>query len=486
MAKLKLNIIDFLIKMNMVEPGGPSLGHRAFLKSFYGLELDQEELNFYYRATGRTTYVPREQKEVTAITGRRAGKTRLAVQIALYEAVRHKRLPRGGRAFILIIAPVLRQAQIAFDYVRDYVHGAPELMRLVVAERRSEIEFRNGITIRCEPCSSKTIRAPGVVCAICDELGYWNEETAADSEREVMEALRPTMATFPNAKLIKISSPGRREGILFRNLQERESLSYNVWQAGTRAMNPTVSNDFLEAEKSENEEYFRREYLGEFVDSLTGWITPEMLDPSVIRGQRELPRVSNGTYVAACDPAFRSSDFGFAILHHSDDGNITVAYAARWIPTHNEPLNFGAVSEQIKIVLERYGMNSLVGDQYCFAILRENFQRLGIYYREFSFGAHTRASIYGNLRQLITQLRIRIVDEPELLRQLRCLEQIIAPNGNIDIRPPRSSKDDMAIAAALGAFELSQVPERSSFSLGIVEYAPEPLYYDEYLMRWAR
>jgi hypothetical protein len=249
-------------------------------------------------------------------------------------------------------------------------------------------------------------------------------------------------------------------------------------------MNPTISSDFLEAEKSENEEYFRREYLGEFVDSLTGWITPEMLDPCVIRGQRELPRVSNGTYVAACDPGFRSSDFGFAVLHRSDDGNITVAYAARWMGTHNEPLNFGAVSEQIKVVLERYGINSLVGDQYCFAILRENFQKLGIYYREFCFGAHTRALIYGNLRQLIAQLRIKIVEEPELLRQLRCLEQIMAPNGNIDIRPPRSSKDDMAIATALAAFELSHVPERCP---GIILGISEPtlvlrhtgLWYDE-------
>ena len=41
------------------------------------------------------------------------------------------------------------------------------------------------------------------------------------------------------------------------------------------------------------------------------------------------------------------------------------------------------------------------------------------------------------------------------------LEQIMSPNGNIDIRLPRSSKDDMAIAVALAGFELSRVPERS-------------------------
>jgi hypothetical protein len=109
-----------------------------------------------------------------------------------------------------------------------------------------------------------------------------------------------------------------------------------------------------------------------------------------------------------------------------------------------------------------------VGDQYCYPVLRDYFQKLGITYREFSFGPRTRAYLYGNLKQLIGQQKITIVEEPELLRQLRSLEEIKLPNGNIDVRPPRSSKDDMAIAVALAAFELSRVPEHFvSFSLGL-------------------
>ncbi len=489
MPEIPLTIIQFVTQLNMIEPGGPTLGHRTFLKSFYGLELDNAELDFFCRATGRTTYDPREQREVTAIIGRRGGKTRLAAQIAVFEAFRDHKLPRGERAFILVIAPVLRQAQIAFDYVRNYLNGSPELSARVLAERKSEIELRNRITIACYPCSYVTVRGVSVVCAICDELGFWmHEETDANPEQEVIAALRPAMATFPNAKLIKISTPYRKEGILYRDFQERESLNHLVWQASSQEMNPTISDDVLNEAKRENEEHYRREYLAEFTDSLVGWITPEILDPCVIRGRRELPRVSNGTYVAAVDPAFSNSDFGFAVLHRSDDGNITVAYAARWTGTHNAPLNLQPVSAQINDVLQRYGINSLVGDQYCFPVLRQHFEKSGVYYREFSFGSHTRASIYGNLRQLMTQQKITLVDVPELLRQLMSLEEIRVPNGNTDIRPPRSSKDDMAIAVAMAAFELSQVPERSlGVSLGIVEYVRAPwrttgMWYDENVM----
>jgi phage terminase large subunit-like protein len=213
--KIPLNIIDFVTKMNLGEPVGPSLGHRTFLKAFYGLALNAEELDFYFKATGRTNYLLCEQKEVTAIVGRRGGKTTLASQIAIYEAVRYRKLPRGGRAFVLVVAPILTQAQIAFDYIREGFYGSPELKRLIDKERSNEIRLRNGITIACYPCSYIAVRGISVVCAICDELAFWShEETSANPENEVMAALRPAMATFPNAKLIKISTPYRKEGIL--------------------------------------------------------------------------------------------------------------------------------------------------------------------------------------------------------------------------------------------------------------------------------
>jgi hypothetical protein len=489
MAEIKLNIIEFITRLKLVELGGPTLGHRTFLKSIYGLELDDDELDFYCRGTGRKTYDPREQREVTAIIGRRGGKTRLAAQIAVYEATRTHNVPPGERAFILVIAPVLRQAQIAFDYVSKYMNGAPELSQLVGRERKSEIELRNGITIACLPCSKVTVRGYSVVCAICDELGFWvHEETAANPEREVIAALRPAMSTLTHTKLIKISTPHRKEGILWEDFQNRESLDYPVWQVSSKEMNPTIPEDFLKEAERENKEDFRREYLAEFTDSLVGWITWEMLEPCVVRGCREFPRVSNGTYVAAVDPAFRDSDFGFAVLHRSDYGNITVPFAARWTGTHNSPVNLESISVQINDVLQRFGINSLVGDQYSFPILQEHFEKLGIFYREFPFGSHTRASIYGNLRQLMTQQKLSLVDHPDLIHQLISLEQIRAANGNTDIRPPRSLKDDMAIAVAVAAFELSRVPQRSSGPIfGGPKYTPAPwrsnMWYDEYVMR---
>jgi hypothetical protein len=119
-------------------------------------------------------------------------------------------------------------------------------------------------------------------------------------------------------------------------------------------------------------------------------------------------------------------------------------------------LDFAMVCEQIRLKLDQYGINSLVADQYCFAMLKQHFSRLNIFYREFPFGTGTRASLFGNLPQLIIQQKVAIIDDPELLRQLRSLEEVRTANGNIDIRPARSAKDDLAIAVALAASELSE------------------------------
>lgn len=73
-----------------------------------------------------------------------------------------------------------------------------------------------------------------------------------------------------------------------------------------------------------------------------------------------------------------------------------------------------------------------------------------------TFGAQTRADLFGNLRHLLVQRKIELLDEPVLLRELRTLEERHTLNSNINIRPSHSQKDDVAVAAALAAFELTK------------------------------
>jgi hypothetical protein len=465
----ELSIVEFTTDPQLLNVRNLSLAQRTCLKSIYGLPLDDDELEVYRRATARMDDKPLEQHEATVIAGRRSGKTsRIAAPIACFEAFRGHRLARGERAYVVIIAPVLAQAKIAFRYVRHYLLDSPILRKKVLDVRRDEIDLQNGITIAVYACSYISVRGFSVVTAICDELAFWrHEETAANPEEEVIAALRPAMATFPLSKLIKISTPYAKEGILWREFRQRAELDFPVWQLSSAEMNPTLREDILEKARRRNEEEYRREFLGEFTDSVTGWVTPEILEPCVVQGRTEVPPISDVFYAAAIDPGFRRSDFALAILHRMADHAIVVDRVCSWTGTKQAPLGFAWVCERVRSILRQWRLDSVVGDAYCSPAVRQELLRLGTNYEEFQFGSRTRAELFGNLKHLLIQRRIQLLDHPELLRQLRSLEEIKGPGGQIDIRPAYGQKDDLAIAVAIGAFRLCQLPEPwAGFYLG--------------------
>ena len=102
--------------------------------------------------------------------------------------------------------------------------------------------------------------------------------------------------------------------------------------------------------------------------------------------------------------------------------------------------------------------------------------KLDIYFQQSSFGSYTRAEIFGNLKHLLIQRRIELLDQSEVLEQLRNLEERAMDGGRIDIRPAGSMRDDLAVVVALCVNELSKnqgvvhAPQ-----LGIIENGVNPL-----------
>jgi hypothetical protein len=156
------------------------------------------------------------------------------------------------------------------------------------------------------------------------------------------------------------------------------------------------------------------------------------------------------------DPAFQRNDFALAVLHKTADGPVVVDRVERWAGTKQAPLGYEWVCGEIAGIANEYGMRKVLGDQYCAPVIKQHFDKIGIHYHDYTFGAQTRADLFGNLRHLLVQRKIELLDNPILLRQLRALEERHTPNGNIDVRPSNSQKDDVAVAVALGAFELAK------------------------------
>src|SRR6266436_4220299 len=142
MSDVPLNIIQFIEHPDLLNDQSLSEMQRTILKSIYGLALSQAELEMYCASTGRATYQATEQREATIIAGRRSGKTsKIAAPIAIYEAFRDHGLPQGEEAYVMLLAPQISQAKIAFRSIRRYLRNSPILSKRIVHETRDEIRL---------------------------------------------------------------------------------------------------------------------------------------------------------------------------------------------------------------------------------------------------------------------------------------------------------------------------------------------------------
>jgi hypothetical protein len=80
--------------------------------------------------------------------------------------------------------------------------------------------------------------------------------------------------------------------------------------------------------------------------------------------------------------------------------------------------------------------------------------------------------MFGNLKHLLVQRKIELLDDPTLLRQLRVLEERKAPNGSVSIEPSHAQKDDVAVAVALAALDLSRRPPKREPYVEVIPVAP--------------
>jgi hypothetical protein len=94
------------------------------------------------------------------------------------------------------------------------------------------------------------VRGSTVVCAVCDEVAFEiSIPIRPNPDTEVLRAVRPAMATIPNAKLILIST-GYAMADALHDLQ-RQHYGKNdsrvlIWQSDTRTMNPNISHEFID------------------------------------------------------------------------------------------------------------------------------------------------------------------------------------------------------------------------------------------------
>ena len=174
------------------------------------------------------------------VVGRRGGKSLILALIAAFLAAFHDWSPYltgGERGTIMVVSADRKSAMAIFRYLKELL-SIPLLAGKIERETRESIDLSNGITIEIVTGNFKTIRGRTVVASLLDEEAFWpTDEGLANPDIEVVNAIRPSMATIPRAMMLKASSPYAKRGDLYDDYKRyfgQDDSPVLVWKAGTR------------------------------------------------------------------------------------------------------------------------------------------------------------------------------------------------------------------------------------------------------------
>jgi hypothetical protein len=351
----------------------------------------------------------------------------------------------GEVATIMVIAQDRRQARHIMRYVKGLLGGVPMLARTVRAETRETITLKNQVVIEIHSASFRSTRGYTIVAALLDELAFWPTDNAADPDYEVINAISPGMATIPGAMLLCASSPYARKGALWdahRRHFGKDGAPVLVWQAGTRRMNPTVPQGWIDERMERDPASAAAEYGAQFRSDVESFINREAVEACVSIGVRERPPVAGAWYKAFVDPSGGSgSDSMTLAVGHSED-NIAVIDAIREVKPRFSP---EAVVDEFCPLLKAYSVNSVQGDKFAGEWPREQFKKRGITYEP---AARPKSELYRDLLPAINSRRIALLDHPRLVHQIVGLERRTAWGGRDSIDHGDGQHDDVANACA--------------------------------------
>lgn len=427
---------------------------KVALKSIFGLLLRREELKVYRKFTGRKKPSQNPFKEIFLIIGRRGGKSFISALIAVFLALFKdwkEDLRPGEIGYIMCIASDRKQAGVVLSYIKAIL-WLPIFKRMVLNETKEEIELNNQVTISVVTCSYRSLRGYTVLAAICDEISFWRSE-GANPAKEILTALRPSLATVPGSMLLAISTPYSRIGPLyeaFRDKYGQNDPDVLVWKAPTKAMNPTIQDRVINKALEEDFSAARSEWLSIFREDLETFLSTEMIEAAVESGRFELSKIEKVSYSAFTDPSGgRADSFTLAIAHRERDSKKIILDR---LEERKPPFAPQDVAKEFSEILKSYGIYRVTGDRYAGEWVTKAFKEGGI---KLEATKLNKSEIYLEFEPLIAQGQVELLDNKRLFNQLRGLERRTRSGGKDSVDHYPGAHDDLANAAAGACVKVS-------------------------------
>jgi hypothetical protein len=428
---------------------------RSVLKATSALPMTESERAFFRDVAEREP--PTEPvKEAFYIMGRRSGKDSVASLIAADKAAffaQQDSLRRGERAMVVCLGCDRDQARIILNYIRAFFTDIPPLAAMVQRETQDGLELNNNVDIAVGTNSFRAVRGRPILCAILDELAFYRDENSASPDTELYNALKPGTATLPGAMIIGISSPHKKSGLLFNKYRDhfgRDSDTLIV-KAPTLTMNPTIDPAIIEQALRDDPEAASAEWLAEFRNDLSGYISHDAIMRCVVPGRAEVPFKPGEKYVCFVDPASGTAggdSFCIGVAHKESWSDRVILDALR---EFKPPFLVETAINETAALCRQYHISTVTGDHWSGDFIRQRFNAVGGLRYEVS--SRTKSAIYLEALPLINAGRssLELLDNRRLISQATDLERrVTRSSGRESVEHPAGGRDD-AVNASFGS-----------------------------------
>ena len=331
------------------------------------------------------------------------------------------------------------------DYVEANFRGSRILNQLVEARTARELRLTNGVDVEVRAADFRRLRGPTYIAVIADEVAFWLNENSANPDSEILNAVRPGLATT-SGPLFLISSPYARRGELWRTYSKHFGPAGDplimVAQGASRVFNPTLPQSVVDRATERDPASAAAEYGAEFRRDIESFVSIEALRACVSVGVFERLPLREVSYVGFVDPSGGSADSMTLAIAHRDKNGHGILDALREC---RPPFSPEAVVEEFSILLRAYGVREVEGDRYAGEWPRERFRVHSIEYRP---AEQPKAEIYRDFLPILNSRRADLLDNGQLVNQISGLERRTARGGRDSIDHAPGAHDDIANAAA--------------------------------------
>ena len=416
-------------------------GHLVIAKALDGLPLDDNEVALFRVHTGREVARVGGYPFALTLTGRQSGKSEQAAARLVYAAVA---AAIGGLRDIACVGmsqDVRAAVRVLFGYCVRFFEQ-PLLRGLVVNQTVDTITLTGGVRILVLPCRPASIRGLRCACVCLDEICHFRSTEGNPLDREAWRAALPTILTVPGAKLFALSSPYVASGLAFDLHSQHYGVDADVlvWRSSALTLHPGLSDETLAQIRAADPDGASAEIDGEFLRHVSALLDDEAITAAVDAGVTSRRRV--GGHCVHVDVATGSKATGdrWAVAAAHQDGGVAVLDGVLVIAP---PFSPESAAQQTASFCRGFDVRTVRGDRFAAGFSGEAFARAGLKWEP---AERSTSEAYLEFAAALASGRVRLLDQPDLLAELRGLERRRgATRDRVDHR--RGLHDDAACAA---------------------------------------